>query len=555
MGTDADTIYRVLTVYGADASKAKSELGGLAVVIDHVMNLAERAKDMIGGILELQSAAEGAHIAIAGLISASGFPGGNNFGTALKMSSEILQQMRRDAAALPGTFEDMQAIFQRAIPGGAQAGKSVQDIEHLSGRLMAVSKAFQIPAEFAGREFAEMMEGRASSRVALFAKLRQFMGADMDSSKFNALAAPEKWKAIEKALERFNPMIEEYAKTWDTISTTASSYLAQLMRIGSGSTFSGLKAALQSANDWYKRNQVAVDAWAASVGENLGAAFNFLADVIGAALPPAYEFFLGLWEVVKGVYGTLREVASAVADILAPAFGVAGNNARLLGEMVGALAVGFGVYKVAAMGVTMATEAWAAVQALLNGALAVNPIAATVALIAALAAGVLLVISYLDELVDSLQDMTDSQFTRGLLKKAGVIPQGATDEDIDESAFGPRGRARARAERERRMKETFGDTGIGAHVKGLLNDMGLARFGDNDAVSKGLNLPGSQDRIKQLVAQAGKPVEIHNTNMVVYMTNTIYESEDPGRVFSVINKAMADAVHRPVQSPSVGVYR
>lgn len=49
----ADTVYRVLTVYDADASHATREGENLAVVLDHVINLAERAKGMIEHMVEL----------------------------------------------------------------------------------------------------------------------------------------------------------------------------------------------------------------------------------------------------------------------------------------------------------------------------------------------------------------------------------------------------------------------------------------------------------------------------------------------------------------------
>lgn len=269
---DADTIYRVLTVYNAETKQAESSVGGLAIVFDHLINLMERAGGMLEHVLELDSAAEKARISIGGMFNATDMPGAKDFQIALLESDAIIVRMKEHAAALPGEFSDLQEIFSRAIPGGSQANRSINQIEKLSGDLMAVSKTFGIQTEFAGREFAEMMEGRASSRVTLFQKLRQFMGEGMDAQKFNALSAPEKWEQIEKALSHFGPMIAEYGNSWDAISSTTSQYVQELVKLGSGGVFVGLKKELFEINAWYEAHKQQVDDLAKRLGEGLGGA-------------------------------------------------------------------------------------------------------------------------------------------------------------------------------------------------------------------------------------------------------------------------------------------
>src|SRR6185436_5628028 len=140
----ADQIYRVLTVYDTDTSKAEKGYSNLVVTLGDLIGLADRAKGMIKHIIEMQSAAETSKIAIAGMFSAAGMPGANNFQTSLQMSADIITKMRRDARELPGTFEDLQNVFQMSILGGGEAGKSVSQIEQMSANVMAVSKSLNI---------------------------------------------------------------------------------------------------------------------------------------------------------------------------------------------------------------------------------------------------------------------------------------------------------------------------------------------------------------------------------------------------------------------------
>jgi hypothetical protein len=531
----ADTVYRVLTVYDADASKATSETSNFASVLDHVVHLAEMAIDSLSGVMEtiihVGSEAEKSRISIAGLFQATGMNTGN-FNTALAMSSEMLAQMRKDAAALPGTFEDLTAIFQRAIPGGAQAGKSANQIEAMASKMMAVGISFGMPADFIGREMAEMMEGRASSRVALFSKLRQFMGPDMDASKFNALGAPEKWEKISAALEKFNPMIQEYASTWDAIESTAESYLTNIIRVGSSSLFGTLKDDLAAVNAWYERNEETILAVSRRLFDDLGGAIKF---------------------VVEMVQGSVETVLDWMK-----AFGLANDDADAVQTLVRAMEVAGTV-----MGVIIGlTVAWRTAQMALNFAFLANPIGLVVVAVTALAAGVLMLISYWDDLMDSMTQAIDSPIMRSLMRKAGFIPEGATDEDINDAMGGAR---RDKERRQAELKKEFGDDGVMAHIKGMLEQHGL--YAGTPAVSGAHEfMPGAQGFLtpdqkaqqdaKSLLDKAGKPVTQHVTNIgAINMYNNIYDAEDPARVITrLAAKAVRDQISHPNQSPSAGVF-
>lgn len=536
---DADTVYRVLTVYDADTSKGKEAVGGFAVVLDHMMNLAAEAKDvvgeMVGKIIEVGAAAEEAKISIAGLLSATGLTFGNNFNVALEMSSEILTKMRHDAAALPGTFEDLTAIFQRAIPGGSNAGKSVNDIEGLSAQMMAVGKTFGMSSEFIGREFAEMMEGRASSRVALFSKMKQFMGDDMNAQKFNALGAPEKWEAIERALTKFNPMIREYATTWEAISTTAESYLTNIIRVGSAGVFDMLKTDLADLNAWYERNETTILEVSRVLFNDLGAAIDFIV------------------QMIKGSVETVLEWMQA--------FGLAKDNAEAVNLLVDAVGIAVGVIT-AIVGIT---TAWTMAQWALNIAMAANPVGLIVVAVGGLAALLATTVAYWYEMEDIMARMADNKLMRSALRMSGqamgVFSKDTTDADIH--------RALVQfsiddAAHDQHLRQTFGNDGFMAHMKDMMGFSNTAVAGPNwNNPTNMLSMMTGMDTSKAgmpdakgLLDRAGKPVTTHTTNIgALNLYTNIYDAEDPARVLQHLTDKIRGNLEHPSQSPSVAVHR
>jgi len=87
-----DTVYRVITVYDADTRAHESGVSRLISTFDHLMNVIDRVKDSIKGVLELNAAAETARISIAGLMQAGGAPGAaDNFQLSMAMSAEIIK--------------------------------------------------------------------------------------------------------------------------------------------------------------------------------------------------------------------------------------------------------------------------------------------------------------------------------------------------------------------------------------------------------------------------------------------------------------------------------
>jgi hypothetical protein len=555
---DDTTVYRVLTVFDAQTKGAESNVSGLIVTFDHLLALMERVKEMLASVLDLHGAAEQARTAIAGLLTAGGFPGADDFATSLQLADEIIKQMRVDARELPGEFKDLQHIFQFSIIGGAEAGKSIRQIERMAAQVMAVSKAFGLQSEVAGREFAMLMEGRAGAHIALFSKLKPFMGEGMTAEAFNQLSAPDKWRAIEKALAGFSPMVKEYGRTWEAVSSTAQDHLRTLLRVGTAPLFEGIKHALEGLNAWFEANQTTVEAYAQVVGKALADAFAWVLNILKAIGPPIADFFSGIGDVAKATFGTLKElvtsVSSVLSTVLGPAVGGRIADFRTLGEIVGTLLVTFGTYYAVVGVVTLATKAWAAAQAALDLVLAANPIGLVIAAVAALAAGVLVLVSYWDDLMDSMTESLDQPWMRSLMQRAGVIPAGATAADIDDAMGGAR---RAREQRRKRLEVEFGGSGVVAHVKALLQDQGLWNFG-GPALAKGGEVAPKKDPIAALLDAVGRPVAGKGqTNITLHarIEQTVNHADEPGRVLIDTEQAIRDALIRPLESAGALVLR
>jgi hypothetical protein len=337
---DADTIYRVLTVYDAETRAAEQSVGGLAIVFDHLINLIERAGHLLHSVWELDAAAESAQIAMAGLMNAARFPGADDFNRSMVMSSELMKIMRTDAAALSGTYEQMQAIFQATIPVAHEAGQSLISAEKLSGRVMEFGNTFKIPAEFIGREFRQMMEGRASVRNALFKDLSMFMG-NISGQDFNTLASPEKWQKVTEALAHFDPMFKKVGETGTAQLTTMESYFNQLVRIGSGGMFDGLKHELKEINEWYTKHQEQVDEIAKKLGKELGEglAHGF------AIAKDAIAFIVAHREAIKNIAEAflLFKGLSMMGGGFSGSTGVAGAKGLEFGNVLGGGAFGLAI--------------------------------------------------------------------------------------------------------------------------------------------------------------------------------------------------------------------
>lgn len=337
----ADTVYRIRIDYTANTAEAErgaarvsSGFGGIkAAIVGAAAALG--ISQLASKIFEIGRKAEDAKIAIAGMMQASGAGGltgsADDFNKSMAMSAEIIKQMRKDARDLPGEFEDLANIFRMGIGGGIGAGKSINEIEKLSAKLMAFGAMNTLQSEQVGREFAMMMEGRAGAHNVLWQRLT---GGHGDAKKFNAMGQPEKFAAIEKYLKGYEPAIKAFGNTWSAVESTTEDFAKQIFRIGTAPVFDAVKRHLSDWNDWFQKNQEYVERMATTWGTELA-----------GGLETAYGWAKSLVGVIVDNRETLLKIAEAYIGFKGmSAFGGGGGGASgVAGNMIGGAGMGVAI--------------------------------------------------------------------------------------------------------------------------------------------------------------------------------------------------------------------
>lgn len=336
----ADTVYRIRIDYTANTAEAErgaarvsSGFGGIkAAIVGAAAALG--VSQLAQKIFEIGRKAEDTRIAIAGMMQAGGAAGLTNsaddFNKSMGMSAEIIKQMRKDARDLPGEFEDLVNVFRMGIGGGLDAGKSVNQIEQLSAKLMAFGAMAQLPSDQVGREFAMMMESRAGAHNVLFQRLHTQIG--LTAKEFNALSSSDKWARIEKALKGYEPAIKAFGNTWSAVESTTEDFAKQIFRIGTAPVFEAVKRHLSEWNDWFQKNQEYVERMATTWGTELA-----------GGLETAYGWAKSLVSVIVDNRETLLKIAEAYIGFKGlSAFGGGGGGgiAGIAGNMVGGAGMG-----------------------------------------------------------------------------------------------------------------------------------------------------------------------------------------------------------------------
>ena len=108
----------------------------------------------------------------------------------MSVAADVMSQMRKDAAALPGEFRDLVGIFKTISIPGFQAGASVDEIRAVAAQAMAVSQVMGLPMEQASRELAMLLEGRAGAHNVLGMRLAGLAGQRAEA--FNKLTAADR---------------------------------------------------------------------------------------------------------------------------------------------------------------------------------------------------------------------------------------------------------------------------------------------------------------------------------------------------------------------------
>jgi hypothetical protein len=286
------------------------------------------------GTLVLNKELENTQIALAAIFGANGIT--TSMPQGMSVAADLMSQMRKDAAALPGEFRDLVGIFKTISIPGFQAGASVDEIRAVAAQAMAVSQVMGLPMEQASRELAMLLEGRAGAHNVLGMRLAGLAGERAEA--FNKLTAADRLASVRTELEKFAPAIEAYSHSFEGLSSTLVDNAKRFLSLATTPIFDRIKGVLSDANSWFDDNQDQVTLWASVIGERLGSAFDFARDKIRAWWPEIEAFAEHAYDRIASIWHRVGPLVEKVADSAAKALGNDKTFDRL--EQIGLLYAG-----------------------------------------------------------------------------------------------------------------------------------------------------------------------------------------------------------------------
>lgn len=224
---------------------------------------------LVYGVTNLNSELEKANVSLATIFSVQGQANGMIDG--MKKAGDVIKDMRKDAADLPGEFKDLLGFFRMAATPGFQAGADIKRLEKLSANAMATAAAQQLPMDQAARELAMLLQGRAGAHN-VFGSLLGFSGGKAE--EFNKSSSSDRLKAVEAELSKYEESRKVFGGTLDALSGTLVDNGKKFLGALTGGVFDRVKGALEAANRSFDKNEEGLMRLADRLGEKLAYAFD-----------------------------------------------------------------------------------------------------------------------------------------------------------------------------------------------------------------------------------------------------------------------------------------
>lgn len=209
------------------------------------------------GIANIHAEFEDTKIAMGGFISALGLA--SNFTEGLQAAADAQQAITLAAAKLPGEAEDYIAVFKAGLPEVQGAiGGTLKDMYKFTNQLTAVTSTLGIESSQVARDVKLMLRdgaGAAGGHVKTFTQLLPFMKklegqTNLDSKAFNAMSQQARGALLQQVLTggALNDMVTAAGNTWSAQIGSLTSNTKQLVRLGTGPLFDGMKDGLAYVN-------------------------------------------------------------------------------------------------------------------------------------------------------------------------------------------------------------------------------------------------------------------------------------------------------------------
>lgn len=302
-------------------TSAVEKVGALALSLGQVAG-AGAIGAVSYGVVGLNKELETTRVSLAAVLNANGQSTGGIEG-AMEAASGWVAQMKKDARDLPGEFEDLLGIVQTGAGAAFKMGLDPQRFEQMASSAMAAGKALAVPLDQAGRELAQLMEGRAGAHNVFGTRIgidahSEYKDVDGAAKRFNELTKEGRAKVLEEKIGAFQPAIKAFANTFDAQSSTAVDNVKQLLQLGTQELFGRVVNDLRDLNTWIEDNRGNLEAWAKEIGHDLvsmhdkaRALFEEWAPILKKFGENAYKRFAEMWKeaepYVAKIAGYMKE--------------------------------------------------------------------------------------------------------------------------------------------------------------------------------------------------------------------------------------------------------
>jgi hypothetical protein len=242
--TNASTVAGQYNNIGNAAERAGSSIHGL-VGAAALLGGAAALGAGVRSLIQMHSQAEGMRQSIAGTLQAFGAV--DTFEQGLSEGARVMQQINRDAAALPGSAEDYAAVFRTALPAAMSVGFShLSEIASFTNQMTAIAIANQEESGEAAMDITRILQGRAGVEVRMWRTIQPLIGKTAE--QFNHMDANARRTALLGFVQRYQGTLAHMGDTWDAIEGTTSQYLTQITRAATTPIFDAAKRILTQVN-------------------------------------------------------------------------------------------------------------------------------------------------------------------------------------------------------------------------------------------------------------------------------------------------------------------
>jgi len=282
-----DKLAGAATHYTSVVGKAESAFSTFQTLATGgtVLAIGSGFTSMAKGLIDVNKALEVTTNALAGDVQVYKFA--KNFTDSMILAKDTLQQIKRDAIALPGTDTDFMKAFTLTLPAQAELGvRTLDEARKRSNLLTAVLLTKGVDSSQIGRDLSLMLRGHAGADVRSFEVLKGQLGVK-DAAQWNALDAKKRLLKLDDVIKKNKDSIDAFGSTWEAVSSSSESYLKNMVLAGSAPLFEVAKNNLKAMNDYLEPLMPRIEAALSLAGQATVDSGRYLGGKIGGALAGA----------------------------------------------------------------------------------------------------------------------------------------------------------------------------------------------------------------------------------------------------------------------------